>query len=116
MLYKTKAIVLGGFDIKEADRIVTFYSEQRGKIKAIAKGVRKTRSKFGSSLEPFTLSNLLIYPKTGDVIGGNKTLDIGGVTVVTTEGNAEGAGKSFIEGMLHAFENQFNTEFDRSGN
>ena len=63
MLYKVRAIVLGGKDIGEADKLMTLYSEERGKIKAIAKGVRKTRSKFGSSLELFTLSSLLIYSK-----------------------------------------------------
>lgn len=63
MLYKVKAIVLGGRDIGEADKIITLYSEERGKIKAVAKGIRKTKSKFGSSLELFTLSRLLIYSK-----------------------------------------------------
>ena len=63
MLYKVKAIVLGGIDIKEADKIVTLYSRERGKIRAVAKGVRKTKSKFGSSLEPFCLSNFVIYSK-----------------------------------------------------
>ena len=63
MLYKVKAIVLGGKDIGEADKIITLYSEERGKIRAVAKGVRKIKSKFGSSLETFTLSSLLVYSK-----------------------------------------------------
>jgi DNA repair protein RecO (recombination protein O) len=75
MLYKAKAIVLGGRDIGEADKIMTLYSEEKGKIKAIAKGIRKTKSKFGSSLEPFTFSNLLIYSKNNSVAGKNP-LDI----------------------------------------
>lgn len=75
MLYKVKAIVLGRRDIGEADKLITLYSEERGKIKAIAKGIRKTKSKFGSSLEPFTLSDLLIYSKN-DSTGGENPLDI----------------------------------------
>lgn len=80
MLYKIKAIVLGGRDFGEADKIITLYSKERGKIRAIAKGIRKTKSKFGSSLEPFMLSNLLIYSKYEpnkqmSTIGGN-SLDI----------------------------------------
>jgi len=63
MLYKTRAIVLSSRDIKEADSLLTLYSEDRGKMRAVAKGVRKTRSKFGSSLEPFTLARLLLYRK-----------------------------------------------------
>jgi len=67
MLYKVNAIVLGGKDIGEADKIITLYSKERGKIKAVAKGVRKMKSKFGSSLEPFILSSLLIYSKNDSI-------------------------------------------------
>ena len=63
MLYKTRAIILGVREIKEADNLVTFYSEDRGKIRAVAKGIRRTKSKFGSRLEPFTLSRLILYKK-----------------------------------------------------
>ena len=64
MLYKTKAIILGGRDLREADKLLTFYSLDLGKRKAIAKGIRKTKSKFGANLEPFTLSKLLVYTKS----------------------------------------------------
>jgi DNA repair protein RecO (recombination protein O) len=45
----------------EADRIVTFLTQGSGKVRAVAKGVRKTRSKFGGRLEPFTHVDLLLY-------------------------------------------------------
>jgi len=58
--YRTQAIVLGHFEFGEADRILTLLSYQRGKIKAIAKGVRKIRSHKAGHLEPFTNVNLFI--------------------------------------------------------
>lgn len=52
-LYRDDAIVLRTQDLGEADRIVTLYSKNHGKIRAVAKGVRKTSSRFGARLEPF---------------------------------------------------------------
>ena len=61
MLYKTEGIVLKSTEYEEADKIVTIYTKNYGKITAIAKGVRKTKSKFGSSLEILTYSMFLFY-------------------------------------------------------
>ena len=61
MLYKTEGIVLKSMEYEEADKIVTIYTKDYGKITAIAKGVRKTKSKFGSSLEILTHSIFLFY-------------------------------------------------------
>lgn len=60
-LYKTKGIVLRTIKLGEADKIVTVLSNTRGKVKAVAKGVRRTTSKFGGRLEPFTYLDLLLY-------------------------------------------------------
>ncbi len=50
---KTEAIVLRSIRYGEADRILHFYTPQRGRISAIAKGARRSRSRFGARLEPF---------------------------------------------------------------
>ena len=50
---KTEAVVLRSFRFGEADRVLHVYSAERGRIGAIAKGVRKTKSRFGARLEPF---------------------------------------------------------------
>jgi len=50
--YTTDAIVLSRFDYGEADRILTLITPGGGKIKAIAKGVRRQKSRIGGSLEP----------------------------------------------------------------
>ena len=51
-LYREHGIVLRTHKLGEADRIVAFYTAGHGKVRAVAKGVRKTRSKFGARLEP----------------------------------------------------------------
>lgn len=52
-LYRDEAIVLRTHKLGEADRIITLLSRHHGRIRAVAKGVRRTTSKFGSRLEPF---------------------------------------------------------------
>ena len=51
--YVTDAIVLSRFDYGEADRILTLMTPSGGKVKAIAKGIRRQKSRIGGSLEPF---------------------------------------------------------------
>jgi DNA repair protein RecO (recombination protein O) len=60
-LYKDEGIVLKTIKLGEADRIVTLYTRETGKVRAVAKGIRKTKSRFGGRLEPFTRVQLLIY-------------------------------------------------------
>ncbi len=76
MLYKTEGIVLKSMEFKEADKIVTVYTKDYGKITAIAKGVRKTKSKFGSSLEILTYSIFLIYKgRNIDIVSQTEILE-----------------------------------------
>ncbi len=60
-LYKDEGIVLKTIKLGEADRIVTVFTRSNGKVRAVAKGVRKTKSRFGGRLEPFTQVELMIY-------------------------------------------------------
>jgi len=76
MLYKTEGIVLKSMEYQEADKIVTIYTKNYGKITAIAKGVRKTKSKFGSSLEILTHSIFLIYKgRNMDIVSQTEILE-----------------------------------------
>jgi len=54
VLYRDEAIVIRTHKLGEADRIITLLTRQHGLVRAVAKGVRRTTSKFGSRLEPFT--------------------------------------------------------------
>ena len=60
-LYRDEAVVLRTHKLGEADRIVTMLSRQHGKIRAVAKGVRRTASKFGARLEPFMVADVQCY-------------------------------------------------------
>jgi DNA repair protein RecO (recombination protein O) len=60
-LYKDEGIVLKTIKLGEADRILTVYTRYNGKLSAVAKGVRKTKSRFGGRLEPFTRVQLIFY-------------------------------------------------------
>lgn len=59
--YRCEGIIIRSKDIGEADKLLTIFTRQFGKIKVVAKGARKFRSRFGSSTEPFTHCDLLIY-------------------------------------------------------
>jgi DNA repair protein RecO (recombination protein O) len=65
--YKTEAIVLRSLRFSEADRILHLYSRSRGRIGAIAKGVRKTTSRFGARLEPLSHVELVLHEGSGDL-------------------------------------------------
>jgi DNA repair protein RecO (recombination protein O) len=56
-----QGIVLRTFPLGEADRIVVMLSPNHGKVRAVAKGVRKIKSRFGGRLEPFTHVDLVLY-------------------------------------------------------
>jgi DNA repair protein RecO (recombination protein O) len=58
--YRTQAVVLGHIEYGEADRIIKLFTAEKGKITAIAKGVRKIRSRKAGHLEPFTRVNLFL--------------------------------------------------------
>ena len=60
-LYREEAVVLRTLRLGDSDRIVTFLTRGRGKVRAVAKGVRKTKSRFGGRLEPLGHVALLLY-------------------------------------------------------
>jgi len=60
-LYKEQGIVLRAVKLGEADKIVSILTQGSGKVRAVAKGIRRTNSKFGARLEPLTHVSLLLY-------------------------------------------------------
>jgi DNA repair protein RecO (recombination protein O) len=60
-LYREQGVVLRTYRLGEADRIVVLMTQGEGKVRAVAKGVRKTKSRFGGRLEPFTHVDLSLY-------------------------------------------------------
>lgn len=62
-LLQTEALVLRTYNLAEADKIVVYLTHTFGVIRAVAKGCRKLKSRFGASLEPFTLAKITYYQK-----------------------------------------------------
>ena len=74
-LYRDEAVVLRTHKLGEADRIITLLTRHHGLVRAVAKGVRRTTSKFGSRLEPFTHVDLqLAEGRNLDVITQAETI------------------------------------------
>jgi DNA repair protein RecO (recombination protein O) len=68
-LYRDDGVVLRTQKLGEADRIVTILGRTTGRVRAVAKGVRRTKSRFGGRLEPFTHVDLMLHPgRSLDVI------------------------------------------------
>ena len=65
---KTEAIVLRGIRFGEADRVLHLYTPARGRVSAIAKGVRRAKSRFGGRLEPFFRLQLVLYEGRSDLL------------------------------------------------
>src|SRR5438477_43986 len=65
--YKTEAVVLRSFRFGEADRVLHLYTLERGRIGAVAKGIRKTKSRFGARLEPLSHAELMLHQGSGEL-------------------------------------------------
>ena len=65
--YKTQAVVLRSFRLGEADRVLHLYTLERGRIGAVAKGIRRTKSRFGARLEPLSHVELMRHQGSGEL-------------------------------------------------
>jgi DNA repair protein RecO (recombination protein O) len=74
---KTEAVVLRSMRYGEADRILRLYTPHRGRVSAIAKGVRRARSRFGGRLEPFFRLHIELHEGRGELltVTGAQTID-----------------------------------------
>ena len=82
-LYRDEAVVLRTHKLGEADRIVTMLSKNHGQVRAVAKGVRRTASKFGSRLEPFMVVDVQLFEgKNLDTVSQVETLASYGASII----------------------------------
>src|SRR6187455_1262561 len=65
--YRTQAVVLRSLRLGEADRIVHLYTLDRGRIGAVAKGIRRTKSRFGARLEPLSHVAMMLHEGSGEL-------------------------------------------------
>ncbi|MDD2619699.1 MAG: DNA repair protein RecO [Syntrophomonadaceae bacterium] len=81
MYYRSRGIILKSMDLREADQLLTIFSEKAGKIKAVAKGSKKTRSSLRGCIQPFCHSQLFFSAgKDMDLITQGKIIDFYGNT------------------------------------
>ena len=66
-LLRDEGVILRSYKLGEADRIIVAMTKEHGKVRAVAKGVRKTGSKFGSRLEPMTYVSLILWRGRSDL-------------------------------------------------
>ena len=75
-LVRTRGIILRSLKWGDADRIVTVYSPNLGKIRGVARGARRMKSRFGGALEPFSLVDLTVFQKTPEGLGQISQIDL----------------------------------------
>jgi DNA repair protein RecO (recombination protein O) len=108
--YTTEAVVLRSIRFGEADRVLHLYTADRGRIGAVAKGVRKTKSRFGGRLEPLSHVELVLHQ------GGGELQTVTGVQLVRAHQSARdnyyrlSAGLIGAEAMLRLFPEQERNE------
>ncbi len=86
-LYRDRAVVLRQHKLGEADRIVTLLTRDNGLVRAVAKGVRRTRSKFGSRLEPFAHIDVQLHPgRNLDIVTQVVSIDAFATDIVSDYG------------------------------
>jgi DNA repair protein RecO (recombination protein O) len=104
--YRTEAVVLRSFRLGEADRVLHLYTLDRGRIGAVAKGIRKTKSRFGARLEPLSHVDVLLHQGSGEL------QTVTGVELIRSHHNARedqyrlGVGLVGAEAMLRLFTEQ----------
>jgi len=99
---RTLAVVLKSRRWGEADRIVTFYTLQFGKLRGVARGVRKPKSRFGSALEPFVHCELHVFERGNDPLVRITHADIRESNVDLREDLALMAGAGRLVNLLDA--------------
>lgn len=97
-LVETHAIVLQTYQLADADKIVLCMTEKAGLVRGVARGARRLKSKFGASLEPFTLIHLTFFEKET-----RELVTIKGAEIVKSYFHASGSPEAF-EGLVYILE------------
>jgi DNA repair protein RecO (recombination protein O) len=101
---KSEAIVLRSIRYAEADRVLHLYTPERGRVSAIAKGVRRTKSRFGGRLEPFFRLRLILHEGRSDLLTVTSAETIAAYPRLREDGAAlEGAARA-CEAVARVFD------------
>ena len=97
--YKEQGVVLRSMKLGEADKIVTVMTQGSGKVRAVAKGIRKTTSRFGARLEPFTHVSLMLYHGRGQLDTITQAEIITPHTAISEDLGLFAAGETMLEAV-----------------
>jgi DNA repair protein RecO (recombination protein O) len=97
---RTEAVVLRSIRYGEADRILHLYSAARGRMGAIAKGVRRPKSRFGGRLEPFFRLDLLLHEGRGELLTVTSVTTVDGYPRLRSSAPALDAGARACDAVL----------------
>ena len=97
-IVETQAVVLQTYKLADADKIVLCMTEKAGLVRGVARGARRLKSKFGASLEPFTLIHLTFFEKET-----RELVTIRGAEIVKSYFDAAGNSQAF-EGLVYLLE------------
>jgi DNA repair protein RecO (recombination protein O) len=98
-LYKEQGVVLRSSKLGEADKIVTVMTQGSGKVRAVAKGIRKTTSRFGARLEPFTHVSLMVYRGRGSLDTVSQAEILSPFMALRTDLGLFAAGETMLESV-----------------
>src|SRR3982750_1524351 len=101
---KTQAVVLRSIRYGEADRIVHLYTPHRGRIGAIAKGVRRSRSRFGGRLEPFFRLDLVLHEGRGELLTVTAAETVAGYGRLRADGRALDSAARACDALARLFD------------
>ena len=99
--YRSQGVVLRTYKLGEADRIVVMLTEEHGKVRAVAKGVRKTRSRLGNRLEPTSHVRVQLYAGRGDLQTITQTETIEGFPALRDDLDRLMAASAMLEVVDH---------------
>ncbi len=103
---ETEAVVLRSLRFAEADSVLHLYTLERGRVGAIAKGVRKTRSRFGARLEPLSHVDAVLYEGRGDLYTVTSVELLRSHDASRTDGYRLAVGHIGLEAVLRLFVEQ----------
>jgi DNA repair protein RecO (recombination protein O) len=101
---KSEAVVLRSMRYAEADRILHLYTPSRGRVSAIAKGVRRARSRFGGRLEPFFRLNIELHEGRGELLTVTGAQTVDGHARLRADGRALDAAARACDAVGRLFE------------
>jgi DNA repair protein RecO (recombination protein O) len=101
---KTEAVVLRSMRYGEADRIMQLYTPNRGRVSAIAKGVRRSRSRFGGRLEPFFRLKIELHEGRGELLTVTGAQTVDGFARLRADGRALDAAARACDAVGRLFE------------